>query len=225
MPTKENTLQEKLIRIQRELHAPKSQKNNFAGYQYRSAEQIYEAVKPLLEKEGCLLVVSDELVLIGERYYVKATATISDGEESISTSAYAREQATQKGLSDPQITGGCASYSRKYCLCGMFLLDDNKEEIQPAIDPDRLPPEEEAPKPKAKKSTAKAEKATERTMEEEASEEQKKNLANGCVVAGVPRQWVIDQVGAVPGHMTVSQYNKAMQLVNEVIATNEKEGK
>ena len=215
------SLEEKLIRIQRELHAPKSQKNNFAGYQYRSAEQIYEAVKPLLEKEGCLLVVSDELVLIGERYYVKATATISDGEESISTSAYAREQETQKGLSDPQITGGCASYSRKYCLCGMFLLDDNKEEIQPAIDPDRLPPEE---KEKTQAKKAKKPKEDGDPMNKPASDEQKKNLASGCRLAGLDAVWVIEQVGSVPGQMTVGEYNQAMNLVNESLAKNEKEG-
>lgn len=116
-----------LINIQSELKAPKGQFNKFGGYKYRSCEDILEAVKPLCVKHGCILTVSDEIVLIGDRYYVKATATISDGKETAAISAFARESLTKKGMDDSQITGTASSYARKYALNGLFLIDDTKD--------------------------------------------------------------------------------------------------
>lgn len=116
---------EKLIKIQQELHAPKDLKNEFGGYSYRSAESILENVKPLLD--GALLLLTDELVMIGNRYYVKATATFKDGDFEQSVSAYAREEENLKGMTQGQITGATSSYARKYALNGLFAIDNTKD--------------------------------------------------------------------------------------------------
>jgi len=114
-----------LAEIQRTLNAPKGQYNSFGKYHYRSCEDILEGVKPLLN--GLFLSISDEIVLIGDRYYVKATATITDGETTHSASAMAREAVDKKGMDDAQITGATSSYARKYCLNGLFGIDDAKD--------------------------------------------------------------------------------------------------
>ncbi|HFI8805001.1 TPA: ERF family protein [Escherichia coli] len=118
-------LHKKLWAIQQTLNAPKGQYNKFGGYSYRSAEDILEAVKPLLQ--NVTLMVSDEIVLIGNRYYVKATATLSDGEDEISVTAYAREEESKKGMDASQLTGATSSYARKYALNGLFCIDDAKD--------------------------------------------------------------------------------------------------
>jgi hypothetical protein len=116
-----------LIAIQSELKAPKNQRNNFGNYQYRSAEDILEALKPLLKAHNCYLTLSDELVNIGDRYYIKATATIYSEKTSVSVTAYAREEESKKGMDGSQISGASSSYSRKYSLNGLFLIDDTKD--------------------------------------------------------------------------------------------------
>ena len=119
----------KLLEVQRELKAPKNQKNTFGGYNYRSCEDILEAVKPLLVKNNLSLQISDELENIGERYYIKATATLLDTEDdsTMSNTAYAREEEVKKGMDGSQITGTASSYARKYALNGLFLIDDTKD--------------------------------------------------------------------------------------------------
>lgn len=116
---------EKLLKIQQTLKAPKNQRNNFGGFNYRSCEDILEAVKPLLD--GAVLTLNDEIVLLGNRFYVKATATFIDGDFQTSTTAYAREPDVKKGMDEPQITGTASSYARKYALNGLFLIDDQKD--------------------------------------------------------------------------------------------------
>ncbi|WP_097341809.1 ERF family protein [Escherichia coli] len=118
-------LHKKLWTIQQTLNAPKNQRNNFGGYNYRSAEDILEAVKPLLQ--SITLTVSDEIVLIGNRYYVKATATLSDSEDEIAVTAYAREEESKKGMDASQLTGATSSYARKYALNGLFCIDDARD--------------------------------------------------------------------------------------------------
>ncbi|TDX30800.1 ERF superfamily protein [Modicisalibacter xianhensis] len=118
-------LTERLAEIQRTLNAPKNQHNKFGGYNYRSCEDILQAVKPLLN--GLVITVNDDITVAGDRVYVKATATITDGEHSISTTAFAREAAMKKGMDDSQITGSTSSYARKYALNGLLLIDDNKD--------------------------------------------------------------------------------------------------
>lgn len=122
-------INEKLANIQQELKAPKNQRNNFGGYNYRSCEDILESVKPLLKKHDCTLTISDELIHIGERYYIRADAKLTDvktGEVYIN-SAYAREEESKKGMDAAQITGTASSYARKYALNGLFSIDDTKD--------------------------------------------------------------------------------------------------
>lgn len=116
-----------LLLIQSELKAPKNQKNTFGNYMYRSCEDILEAVKPLLVKHDCILTIADEMIEVWWRVYVKATAIIEKGENSIKVTANAREAETKKGMDDSQITGSSSSYARKYALNGLFLIDDTKD--------------------------------------------------------------------------------------------------
>lgn len=116
-----------LQKIQSELKANKGQFNKFGGYAYRSCEDILEAAKPVLAQYGASIVLSDEIVLIGDRYYVKATATLKTADESESTTAFAREAVARKGMDESQITGSASSYARKYALSGLFALDDTKD--------------------------------------------------------------------------------------------------
>lgn len=120
---------EKLAAVQQELKAPKDKKNTFAGYSYRSAEGILEAVKPVLAKHEALIAISDEIIDIGGRIYVKATATFLDRKDgaAIQVTAYAREAAEKKGLDVSQVTGTASSYARKYALNGLLLIDDTKD--------------------------------------------------------------------------------------------------
>lgn len=117
-----------LISIQSELKAPKTQYNKFGGYKYRKAEDILEAVKPLLAKQKCTLIITDDIVMVGSRIYVKATATIKNenGEYETST-GWAREEETKKGMDGSQITGASSSYARKYALNGLLAIDDNAD--------------------------------------------------------------------------------------------------
>ena len=119
----------KLMGIQTKLKAPKSQRNSFGNYNYRSCEDILEAVKPLLDEFKVALTIKDEIILIGERYYIKATATLIDIDtgDTTETSAYARESAEKRGMDSSQVTGATSSYARKYALNGLFAIDDNKD--------------------------------------------------------------------------------------------------
>ena len=113
--------------IQHKLKAPKGQYNSFGKYNYRSCEDILEGVKPLLKEHDLALLIDDEIVQIGERYYVKATAKITDGREIVSATAYAREPDTKKGMDKSQITGATSSYARKYALNALLCIDDTKD--------------------------------------------------------------------------------------------------
>lgn len=181
------SLREKLMHIQHELKAPKNLRNNFGGYNYRNAESILEALKPLLVKYGATVTITDTIEDIGGRIYVKATATIWDNtaaEVKIETSgmtmcetgkievnAYAREAETKKGMDEAQITGATSSYARKYALNGLFLLDDTEdvdsEAYQKGAEPTQSAPKKPnnktTPKPTAKPAEAKPEPKAEPT--------------------------------------------------------------
>ena len=140
----EKTINDALFDIQARLKVPKGQTNNFGHYKYRSAEDILEAVKPLLKENGCFLTISDDIVMVGSRIYVKATITLSKNGETIHTTAFARESESKSGMDASQITGAASSYARKYALNGLFCIDDtkdadalntNKEYTQPPTDP------------------------------------------------------------------------------------------
>lgn len=118
---------ERLRQVQVQLKAPKGQRNTFGSYNYRNCEDILEAVKPLLDKADLTLVLTDEVVMVGDRYYVKAEARVWYGTDSLWVSAFAREEETKKGMDGSQITGAASSYARKYALNGLFLIDDTKD--------------------------------------------------------------------------------------------------
>jgi hypothetical protein len=143
---------DKLVLIQRELKAPKSNFNSFGKYKYRSCEDILEAVKPLLAKHGCYLTLSDDIIMVGDRIYVKATATYREGKEELVVTAFAREEAEKKGMDASQVTGTASSYARKYALNGLFLIDDTKD-----ADTDEFHQETEQKKPERKKAEKKEE--------------------------------------------------------------------
>lgn len=128
---------EKLTLIQSELKAPKGQYNSFGKYKYRSCEDIQEAVKPLLKKYNVTLILSDELQMIGDRYYIKVTAELKCNEtkEVVFVTAYAREEENKKGMDGSQVTGASSSYARKYALNGLFLIDDTKDSDATNVEP------------------------------------------------------------------------------------------
>ena len=116
-----------LAEIQAQVKAPKSNFNSFGKYKYRSAEDILESVKPVINPLGFWITIYDEVVLIGDRFYIKATAEISNGKNAYTSIAYAREEEIVKGMSSPQVTGSASSYARKYALSGLLALDDTKD--------------------------------------------------------------------------------------------------
>ena len=174
---------EKLATVQRELIAPKNQYNKFGEYYYRSCEDILEGLKPCLQKVKATVTVSDELVLIGERYYIKATATIFDceGEGSVSNTAFARETESRPKMDVSQITGSASSYARKYALNGLFCIDDVKD----ADSRDNRQSEAAEPK-KAEEQQKKAEEQQQEIERMKISEVKVKSLQARCEKEGVP---------------------------------------
>lgn len=127
----DKTFIERVIAVQSQLKAPKNQRNDFGGFNYRSCEDILEAVKPLLKAEGLCLTITDDIVMLGDRYYVKATATLTDGERSLPNQAFAREPEERAKMDGSQVTGSASSYARKYALNGLLAIDDTKDADAP----------------------------------------------------------------------------------------------
>jgi len=131
---------QKISAIQAKLKAPKSQYNSFGKYKYRNQEDILEAVKPLLAQEGLVQFLSDDIERHGDRYYIRATVTVTDGQKEVMVSALAREPESKKGMDESQITGTASSYARKYALNGMWNIDDTKDaDTQPQSKPQLTP--------------------------------------------------------------------------------------
>jgi len=123
-----HTLDEKLLKVQHDLKAPKMRDNKFGGFAYRTCEDILQALKPSLLASGLLLTLTDEIIVVGERYYLKATATVSCSTgETKSCYGWAREPLSKKGMDESQVTGAASSYARKYALNALFLIDDNRD--------------------------------------------------------------------------------------------------
>lgn len=152
----------RLAKLQQELKAPKNLYNSFGKYRYRNAEGILEAVKPLLG--DLALVINDEPVLVGDRYYIKATVTLTDGEESVSAVAYAREDEEKKGMDGCQLTGACSSYARKYALNALLMIDDSKDSDDDSLSPKNPANEKEEKPVKPVKQDAPAEVAVQRKL-------------------------------------------------------------
>lgn len=204
---------EKLMKVQGELIAPKGQYNSFGKYNYRSCEDILNALKPLLGKVGATVTITDEPVFIGDRYYIKATASFIDIEDGsmVSNSALARESSDKKGMDESQITGTASSYARKYALNGLFLIDDTKDadtdsyheqtnksskkqdksdeqknaEMVASVDSDLLPDPNRTPEYRAKKikETIAAKKQDEKKLMENAKVDKWENLTDAQFVA------------------------------------------
>lgn len=190
----------KLLLIQAELKAPKSQYNSFGKYNYRNCEDILEALKPLMTKYGATVLLDDEIININNRFYVKATAHFIDTEsgEQITTSAFAREEENKKGMDGSQVTGASSSYARKYALNGLFCIDDTK-------DSDTLNNSKEytAP-PKAQKQPTKPVQPP----------KQASNVII-CPVCGKPVQPVRAKGGSgyIPADVIIKQYGKCSNCV------------
>lgn len=125
--TKELSFFQKINKIQTELVAPKDLNNKFGNYKYRSCEGILKALKPLLQEYELILIIQDSIEQVGDRFYIKAKATIKDGDKEIFAVAYAREALTKKGMDESQVTGAASSYARKYALNGLLCIDDTKD--------------------------------------------------------------------------------------------------
>jgi len=158
-------LAQKLLLIQNELKVPKNQLNKFGGYNYRSCEDILNAVKPKLAEQNLVLTITDELMNIGERYYIQATARLYSPEDDtqLEVLGYAREEETRKGMSGDQLTGASSSYARKYALNGLFLIDDSKD--SDATNQGAKPVSNQAPKPAPPKAQPKADIPKEETVQ------------------------------------------------------------
>lgn len=204
----------KLMEIQTKIKAPKNLYNSFGKYKYRNAEGICEAVKPYLAEMNCALTLSDEIIEVGGRVYVKATATLRDIEtsESISVFAMAREADEKKGMDESQITGTASSYARKYALNGLFLLDDTKD-----ADSDEHHVEAEEKKKRAKEEEE-HEKAVEDIGKMKISKIKVDALADKAVADGVPLKRILD-LYKVPDleSMTEKQYRNCMDNWKKIV--------
>lgn len=187
----EKTFNEKIIALVTELKVPKGQRNNFGKYNYRSVEDILEAVKPLALKYGLLPNLTDEIVLVGERYYIKATASITDGTQKVESFGYARESENKKGMDESQITGTASSYARKYAMNGLYLIDDTKD-----ADTDEYKQQNDSAKPKKvsktqaqalnQKVSKLAELASEKTGKEIKAKEMAEKLTDHAFMKIIP---------------------------------------
>jgi len=197
-------VREKLLAVQAELKAPKGQTNSFGKYKYRSCEDILESVKPLLKKYNATLVISDSLELIGERYYIKATATFQDVETDgiIENTAYARESAEKKGMDDSQVTGATSSYARKYALNGLFLIDDTKD-----ADTDEFRNQQKS------KEERDFDKKVEKDKKSTISAKDQETLKNVCEKKG----YKVDEIFTKPlAQLTGDEYVQALQKLNSL---------
>lgn len=208
---------EKLMQVQQRLKAPKSQYNKFGDFHYRSCEDIQEAVKPILAEVKAVLLVSDEVVLIGSRFYIKASAVFQDTEnpEAITNIAYAREAEEKPKMDQAQITGSCSSYARKYALNGLFCIDD-------ARDPDTVQP---VPQPKKQETV----RPTQQTRQQPARPTQQKRITGeqidtimyeaartGTELKKVLERYGVNQIT----ELTQEQFQKAMSAFSKMAAVH-----
>lgn len=184
-------LHEKLLAIQTKLKAPKGQYNNFGNFNYRSAEGILEAVKPLNAEQGVLLTITDEIKEVGGRVYVVATATVSDGTDELKVSAFSREPENKKGMDESQITGATSSYARKYALNGLYAIDDNKDADtdEHKQQQDNAPKKQQTQKQQQKQQQQQAKEPTEQELHEIVEK-----YARNIEALGVERSKLIEYV-------------------------------
>jgi hypothetical protein len=222
---------ETLSAIQTELSAPKGQYNKFGGYAYRSCEDILEALKPLLKKYKACVTISDDIMMVGDRVYVKATATLTAEEESITATAFAREAEDKKGMDSAQVTGSTSSYARKYALNGLFAIDDNKDPDDPQGNPPTPPKTPQKPtKPQpAQESTppplAPPVAPTATTEPKELDYVIPVGEMKGYTIRQAYKAKRTDAVYAAYNDPNSSEaYKRAVEVVNEFVKSNRKKG-
>lgn len=219
------TVQEKLLHIQQNLKAPKNQYNSFGDYHYRNCEDILEALKPLLAEVKAVILIRDDVVLIGDRFYIKATATLQDAEsqDNISNTAYARETEQKPKMDAAQITGSCSSYARKYALNGLFCIDDAK-------DPDtQKPPEPQEPKGNNRQQGSKTTQNRQQNATQKPTGAEKGNKAvyvnqrqMDTIRAEIERTGAKEKAVCYQYHisrledMTIEQFNNAMLIFSQM---------
>lgn len=194
-------VQEKLLQVQLELKAPKNQRNTFGNYNYRNCEDIQEAAKPLMNEVKAVLIVGDELVQVGDRFYVKATAKFIDCEslEELTNTAYAREEAEKKGMDASQVTGSTSSYARKYALNGLFCIDDVKDA------------DSQDNSNKGKPDTGKSSGGKRQPEVPKPSKKQLNEIYNELARTGIGRSGLLKKYNVTSLEaMTVEQYNEAI---------------
>jgi hypothetical protein len=214
----------KLQIVQQELNAPKNQYNSFGKYYYRSCEDILEGAKPILNKVKATLTIGDELLQIGDRYYIKATAIFTDSEtgESVSNSAYAREEESKKGMDASQVTGSTSSYARKYALNGLFCIDDikdadtrdNSDNGKPAeqTKPTNKPANKPTGRPNPANASTNVPKESEAGLTDKIDEPKIKTLQNELIRTGVKDSVILNMCKIKNvGDMTNEQFVAVMK--------------
>lgn len=201
----------KVSEIQAELKAPKNRRNTFGNYNYRSCEDILEAVKPLCRAKGMILTLTDEPVDVNGWHYIKATATLTDGQESVSVSASARESETKKGMDDSQISGTASSYARKYALNGLFLIDDTKDADTDEYQKERT----------NRTNQAKSDKEAEDIAKQIVGQTNLAALRGMCEKTGSKVEDIFKYYGiASESEMTMAMWTDAMKLLEKKNAKN-----
>lgn len=207
--------------IQQSLVAPKGQYNSFGKYSYRSAEDILEALKPILKEHDAVLILQDGIVQIGDRYYVEATATLYAVGETIGTTAYAREDDSKKGMDGSQVTGAASSYARKYALNGLFMIDDNKDPDTDEYHNQNNQGSSKQQKPAGQKEqTAKASSKSNgaKTITGAQAKAIRKELKNMAEATGSPAatigKWFIDKMGVdKPESIPADRLKEAQKII------------
>jgi len=202
-------LHDKLIDIQQKLKAPKNQFNKFGNYYYRNCEDILEAVKPLLKDHGLTLLLGDSVVEVGNRVYIKSTASLGDGTKQIEVYGWARESEAKKGMDDSQITGSTSSYARKYALNGLFLIDDTKDS------------DSQDNRPRLDEPKATSNKPTPRSVGESASDKQKQLIKTLLERKGVAKEDMTGVLEVDYGIIPGSQMTKddAKNIIKDLMET------
>ncbi len=201
---------EKLLHVQRNLKAPKSQYNKFGDFHYRSCEDIQEAIKPLLAEVRAVLLTGDEVVQIGSRFYIKATAIFQDTEspERITNTAYARENEEKPKMDAAQITGSCSSYARKYALNGLFCIDDSKDPDTQEPKAPVVPVQKPAAKPRQQRGQARQQGVSKTDIEKLCSEAER----TGTDLAKVRERYRVQSIH----ELTQEQYQRAMSAFRKM---------
>lgn len=207
--------------IQQKLVAPKGQYNSFGKYSYRSAEDILEALKPILQEHDAVLILQDGIVQIGDRYYVEATATLYAVGETIGTTAYAREDDSKKGMDGSQVTGAASSYARKYALNGLFMIDDNKDPDTDEYHNQNSTSQKAAQKPNSKQeqpTNAPAKSNGSKTITGAQAKAIRTELKNMAEATGSPAatigKWFIDKMGVdKPESIPANRLKEAQKII------------